>query len=207
MSLMPRGSDDIAGLLGVGALVGALTGARAPKRGSRPGLLSTLLARSIEEERAAQEARIRQEQAQMAFLGSIAPKMLEMGIPMGSIFNDDVYARLGMNPEEMNKAITTVAVKGMLPALQQYAPHATREQLAGLASGDYHRAADFFVDDANRDVHRNASLFPALVQQLGSANGLLALSGMTPEGRASSGDGSMFNNTGGYLSVDRKSVV
>ena len=61
MSLMPRGSDDIAGLLGVGALVGALTGARAPKRGSRPGLLSTLLARSIEEERAAQEARIPQE--------------------------------------------------------------------------------------------------------------------------------------------------
>lgn len=201
MSLMPRGSDDIAGLLGVGALVGALTGARAPKRGSRPGLLSTLLARSIEEERAAQEARIRQEQAQMAFLGNIAPKMLEMGIPMGSIFNDDVYARLGMNPEEMNKAITTVAVKGMLPALQQYAPHATQDQLAGLASGDYHRAADFFVSDRNRDVHRNAALFPALVQQLGSANGLLALSGMTPDGRAMSGDGSMFSNTGGYLSV------
>jgi len=201
MSLMPRGSDDIAGLLGVGALVGALTGARAPKRGSRPGLLSTLLARSIEEERAAQEARIRQEQAQMAFLGSIAPKMLEMGIPMGNIFNDDVYARLGMNPEEMNKAITTVAVKGMLPALQQYAPHATQDQLAKLASGDYHRAADFFVSDANRDVHRNAALFPALVQQLGSANGLLALSGMTPDGRAMSGDGSMFSNTGGYLSV------
>ena len=201
MSLMPRGSDDIAGLLGVGALVGALTGARAPKRGSRPGLLSTLLARSIEEERAAQEARIRQEQAQMAFLGSIAPKMLEMGIPMGSIFNDEVYARLGMNPDEMNKAITTVAVKGMLPALQQYAPHATQDQLAGLASGDYHRAADFFVSDANRDVHRNAALFPALVQQLGSANGLLALSGMTPDGRAMSGDGSMFSNTGGYLSV------
>jgi len=201
MSLMPRGSDDIAGLLGVGALVGALSGARAPKRGSRPGLLSTLLARSIEEERAAQEARIRQEQAQMAFLGSIAPKMLEMGIPMGNIFNDDVYARLGMNPDEMNKAITTVAVKGMLPALQQYAPHATQDQLAGLASGDYHRAADFFVSDANRDVHRNAALFPALVQQLGSANGLLALSGMTPDGRAMSGDGSMFSNTGGYLSV------
>ena len=201
MSLMPRGSDDIAGLLGVGALIGALSGARAPKRGSRPGLLSTLLARSIEEERAAQEARIRQEQAQMAFLGSIAPKMLEMGIPMGNIFNDDVYARLGMNPDEMNKAITTVAVKGMLPALQQYAPHATQDQLAGLASGDYHRAADFFVSDANRDVHRNAALFPALVQQLGSANGLLALSGMTPDGRAMSGDGSMFSNTGGYLSV------
>src|SRR5574343_430265 len=201
MSLMPRGSDDIAGLLGVGALVGALSGARAPKRGSRPGLLSTLLARSIEEERAAQEARIRQEQAQMAFLGSIAPKMLEMGIPMGNIFNDDVYARLGMNPDEMYKAITTVAVKGMLPALQQYAPHATQDQLAGLASGDYHRAADFFVSDANRDVHRNAALFPALVQQLGSANGLLALSGMTPDGRAMSGDGSMFSNTGGYLSV------
>lgn len=201
MSLMPRGSDDIAGLLGVGALVGALSGARAPKRGSRPGLLSTLLARSIEEERAAQEARIRQEQAQMAFLGNIAPKMLEMGIPMGSIFNDEVYARLGMNPDEMNKAITTVAVKGMLPALQQYAPHATQDQLAGLASGDYHRAADFFVSDANRDAHRNAALFPALVQQLGSANGLLALSGMTPDGRAMSGDGSMFNNTGGYLSV------
>jgi hypothetical protein len=201
MSLMPRGSDDIAGLLGVGALVGALTGARAPKRGSRPGLLSTLLARSIEEERAAQEARIRQEQAQMAFLGNIAPKMLEMGIPMGSIFNDEVYARLGMNPEEMNKAITTVAVKGMLPALQQYAPHATREQLAGLASGDYHRAADFFVSDANRDVHRNAALFPALVQQLGSANGLTAIGGMTQDGRAMLSDGSVFNNTGGLLAA------
>ena len=201
MSLMPRGSDDIAGLLGVGALVGALTGARAPKRGSRPGLLSTLLARSIEEERAAQEARIRQEQAQMAFLGSIAPKMLEMGIPMGNIFNDDVYARLGMNPDEMNKAITTVAVKGMLPALQQYAPHATREQLERLASGDYHRAAEFFVDDANRDVHRNAALFPALVQQLGSANGLTAIGGMTQDGRAMLSDGSAFNNTGGLLAA------
>ena len=201
MSLMPRGSDDIAGLLGVGALVGALTGARAPKRGSRPGLLSTLLARSIEEERAAQEARIRQEQAQMAFLGSIAPKMLEMGIPMGNIFNDDVYARLGINSEEGGKAFNTVAVLKMLPTLQQYAPHATREQLERLASGDYHRAAEFFVDDANRDVHRNAALFPALVQQLGSANGLLALSGMTPDGRAMLSDGSAFNNTGGLLAA------
>lgn len=201
MSLMPRGSDDIAGLLGVGALVGALTGARAPKRGSRPGLLSTLLARSIEEERAAQEARIRQEQAQMAFLGSIAPKMLEMGIPMGSIFNDDVYARLGMNSEEAGKAFNTVAVLKMLPTLQQYAPHATREQLERLASGDYHRAAEFFVDDANRDVHRNAALFPALVQQLGSANGLPAIGGMTQDGRAMLSDGSVFNNTGGFLAA------
>ncbi len=201
MSLMPRGSDDIAGLLGVGALVGALTGARAPKRGSRPGLLSTLLARSIEEERAAQEARIRQEQAQMAFLGSIAPKMLEMGIPMGNIFNDDVYARLGMNPEEAGKAFNTVAVLKMLPTLQQYAPHATQDQLAKLASGDYHRAADFFVSDANRDVHRNAALFPALVQQLGSANGLTAIGGMTQDGRAMLSDGSAFNNTGGLLAA------
>ena len=201
MSLMPRGSDDIAGLLGVGALVGALTGARAPKRGSRPGLLSTLLARSIEEERAAQEARIRQEQAQMAFLGSIAPKMLEMGIPMGSIFNDDVYARLGINSEEAGKAFNTVAVLKMLPTLQQYAPHATREQLERLASGDYHRAAEFFVDDANRDVHRNAALFPALVQQLGSANGLTAIGGMTQDGRAMLSDGSVFNNTGGLLAA------
>ena len=178
MSLMPRGSDDIAGLLGVGALIGALTGARAPKRGSRPGLLSTLLARSIEEERAAQEARIRQEQAQMAFLRSIAPKMLEMGIRWG-ISSTTMCTPGSDESDEMNKGDHHGCRKGILPHCSEYAPHATQDQLAGLASGDYHRAADFFVSDANRDVHRNAALFPALMQQLGSANGLLALSGMS----------------------------
>jgi len=198
---MPRGSDDIAGLLGVGALVGALTGARAPKRGSRPGLLSTLLARSIEEERAAQEARIRQEQAQMAFLGSIAPKMLEMGIPMGAMMGEEVYSRLNLDPKEFGKAIEQVRLQKVIPFLQAAAPFYSQEQFSPIASGDYKAIADFLISDANREGHRNMALNPALMAQLGSANGLLAMSGMTPDGRGMASDGSIFNNTGGFFAA------
>ncbi len=201
MSLMPRGSDDIAGLLGVGALVGALSGARAPKRGSRPGLLSMLLARSIEEERAAQEARIRQEQAQMAFLGSIAPKMLEMGIPMGAMMGEEVYSRLNLDPKEFGKAIEQVRLQKVIPFLQAAAPFYSQEQFSPMASGDYKAIADFLISDANREGHRNMALNPALMAQLGSANGLLAMSGMTPDGRGMASDGSIFNNTGGFFAA------
>lgn len=182
MSFLPGSSDGIAGLMGIGALVGALTGAKPPRKGSGPGLLSMMLQESMAREQEERAARAAQDKVRMQFATQMIPAFLSAGMQIDeSMFDPRVVEMMGIKLDPINKGAANIFARDMVDRNEPLFAHMGPEALADLANVKTYEDLLRGRIKYGPPFLRAKQSFDILSKQMGAPGALNVAAGWTPE--------------------------